>query len=83
MILILTVEDFYHFRKPTEKKEKTSRFWLRRLFFELPMNYIDLAVSITSLVEMTVSWLSKIYDRRAPTNVITGVSYNPYKWPYK
>ena len=26
----------------------------RRLFFELPMNYIDLAVSITSLVEMTV-----------------------------
>ena len=28
---------------------------LRRLFFELPMNYIDLAVSITSLVEMTVT----------------------------
>ena len=47
------------------------------------MNYIDLAVSITSLVEMTVSWLSKTYDRWAPTNVINGVSYNPYKWPYK
>lgn len=30
---------------------------LRRLFFELPMNYIDLAVSITSLVEMTVTEL--------------------------